>query len=167
MISTPFVKRRLLELVGARSTFESVALLSGVPESDSDLSGSDPLVRQAFMFDEPEGELVVDEMCGPTRQDYREAYQIDCIIQVVARTRDADMVFVEGRRAWLLWETVQALQDATLGFVAADDDRIDQIYVQLGDVTNVSGWLVAGGSNLAACRAHATLNVEASIRNEA
>ena len=167
MISTPFVKTRILELLQARSTFESVSLLYGKPESPSDLSGSDPLVQQSVMFDDPEGELIVDEMCGPLRMDYREEYAIDLIVQVMARTRDATAEFVDDRRAWLMWEIVQALQDSTLGFATTDDSRFDQVYVELGEVVNVSGWMPAASTNLAASRSQITLNVQANITIEA
>ena len=167
MISAPVVKRLLLDLVQARGEFATVSCLYGQPESASDVSGTHPFYSQLFTFEEPAGELVVDEMCGPGRQDYREQWTANVIIQVIGRDRDADFEVVENRRAQLLWETVQVLQDPTLGFVAADDTRVSRIFVELGQVENVSGWNPASGSNLAACRSHVELVVEAQIENEA
>lgn len=163
MISQPYVKGRLVDLLELRPEFGSVSLLYGKPETEAELSGSDALVRQSVMFDDPSGELEVDEMCGPGVQEYRERYDLDVVVQVMARNRDAGFVYVEDRLATLLWGLVQAVQTASLGFVTTDDTRFDQIYVHLSDVEQVSGWAVAGGSNVAAGRAVVTLNVEAKV----
>ena len=166
MISQPYVKGRLIELLELRPEFGSVSLLYGKPETEADLSGSDPLLRQSLMFDDPAGELAVDEMCGPGVQEYREAWSVDVIIQVMARNRDATFVVVEDRLSTLQWSLVQAVQTASLGFVTADDTRFDQVYVELGDVEQLSGWAVAGGSNVAAGRVVVALNVEAKVTIE-
>jgi len=166
VISAHFVKSRLLELVATRSHFEGAALQYGPPEAPSDLAGDHPLFSQRLGFDIPEGEMRVDEMCGPTVQEYFEEYGLDVVLEVVARTRDATPEAVEDNKAWLLWELTQSLQDPTLSFVAADDTRISQVYVTIGESLGFTGWLNRGGVNLAATRQVVTLEVDAKILNE-
>ena len=166
MISQPWFKARMVELLEQRPEFGSVSVLYGPPETDADLSGADPMVRQSVFFDDPSGLFVVDEMCGPGVQEYREQYTIDVVIQVMARNRDATFAYVEDRCSTLLWGLVQSVQTATLGFTTAADTRFDQIYVGLADVEAVSGWTVASGSNVAATRTTVTIEVEAKVTIE-
>ena len=167
MISAPWVKTKLLELMAARSEFDYVSTLYGYPETDADLSGGDPDVRMAVMFEAPIGELVVDEMCGPLRQEYREQYVMPIVVQALGRNTSASQAVVEDRKATLLWALTRAVQDATLGFVTADDTRFDQVYVGLGSVETSSGPLETNGSLLAATLTRVELSVEAKIAGEA
>jgi hypothetical protein len=167
MISAPWVRTRLLELMADRVEFDEVSTLYGWPTSDADLAGTDPDVRLAVMFEAPVGELVVDEMCGPTVQEYRELYTMPIVVQALARNTGASQYDVDDRKATLLWALTRAVQDATLGFVSSDDARFDQIYVVLGGAEGSSGPLETQGSLLAATLTRVELSVEAKIAGEA
>lgn len=163
MISLPWVKNRVIALLGAEAVYDSVSVLYGMPEKDKDLSGSSPLYRQSFGFDNPEGLYRVDEMCGPDRQEYFEGYDLDAVIQVIGRSRDATAAVVEARLALLQWTFLQTLQDATLGLGGNPNPMISDLYIEATDVEVMSGWLPASGINQAATRCSITLHLEAKI----
>lgn len=166
MITLPFVKRSVVELLTGRDEFQSVAVNYGPPELSGDVAGDNPLVAQHTEFGDPDGDLQIDEHCGPGVQEYFERYTLPLTIEVVARNRDATPEFVDDNRAQLVWETVQALQDPTLGHTVTKDDRLSQLICHAAAEETESGWLIRNGSNLYAARTTITLAVEAKVQNE-
>lgn len=163
MITVPYVKRRVLELIGAQKGTQGVALLYGHPEAAADTAGDDTLYRQMITFNDPDGGYDISEMCGPGVVTYDEDYSIELVVQVIARTRDTKFYDVEQQRAHLVHAVTRALQEPDLGHTATDDDRFTNLRVTLGTAIGVSGWLVGSGSNLAATRAVIDLDVAAVI----
>lgn len=144
----------------------NVSMQYGPPEAGSDTAGDDPLFRQMVAYGEPVGEFAIDELCGPGKAAYSETYDLEIVVQVIARTRDAMFPEVEARRALIVWELTRVLQDPTLGFVDTDSGLFGNLEVSVSEFDGLSGWLVAGGSNLAATRATVQITVTADTKAE-
>lgn len=169
MISAHIVKARLLELYQARPGAAGVALVYGVPESPEDVSGDDPLFKLAVGFEDPIGEFTISELCGPDSIEYDETYTLPCVVQAIARTRDAGFYDVEEQVAAIVYQLTRVLQDPQLGLLDGStlDSRLSRLRVTMSDTDSLAGWHKVGSTRLAAGRTMINLEVEALVKGDA
>lgn len=167
MISSPWVKKRILELMVDRPGMTGVSLLYGPPSQAKETTGDDPLYRCLIGFNDPVGDHLIEEMCGPSTITYEEEYSIEFVVQVIARNRDAGFYEVEQKRAEMVYQLSRVLQDPTLGYGPTSSPFFSRPRVTLGEFLGVSGWLNAGQTDVAATRAVCGLEVVAHIEGEA
>ena len=167
MISAHLVKARLLELFEARPGAMRTARVYGVPLKPTDVQGDDPLFKTGVGFDDPAGEFIINEFCGPDEVTYDEEYVLPLIVQCIARNTDAGFFEVEQRVADVVYQFSRVLQDAQLGLTTGAgtlDARFSRLRVTMEGAESLAGWQKVGQTQLAAARIAIDLRVEATIK---
>lgn len=168
MISAHLVKARLLELFEARPGAMQAARVYGVPLKPVDVQGDDPLFKSGVGFEDPLGEFVINEMCGPDEITYDEEYTLPLILQCIGRNTDATFFEVEKRLSDMAYQFTRVLQDPQLGLVSGGllDNRFSRLRVTMQGVESLAGWQKVSQTHMAAGRMTIDLLVEATIKGD-
>ena len=127
MLSSPWVKSRLVTLCEARTEFDGVSVLLGPPADQDELFGtrSDGLHAYSFfgdIIDGIRGEILVDEMCSDPHRGLVESYILPLTVRVLGQDTETDYAEADALRASLLAAAISAVSnDRTLGIVATPD----------------------------------------------
>ena len=128
MLSSPWIKSRLVTLCGARAEFTGVSVLYGPPADNEELFGtrSDGLHAYAFFGDITEngieGEIVFDEMCSDPHTGLVELYELPLVVRVLGKDTETSYAEADVLRADLMAAAIGAVAvDVTLDVVGTPD----------------------------------------------